>query len=410
MTASETIRIKRFETKVLNGRKINVKAILEVETRVYSNDNVEIVSNLNNTHDVQVLNNTRIINSLVGEGSTRVYAKDTISIDIADDLAEIMKTDIRILDKDIKLSYNKVLAKADAEISIMYLTEDNRIKNIVTRIPIMGFIDIENINDNNICDVNYSLKNLIIKPNNNDNHSVYVEAEIEIMCFAYENRNINLIEDLYGISSDLKFTQKEINTLADKINIKESCELREQISIPEIGNNQLYNVQTNPNILSVNIRNGKIIYEGELNLEFLYSSTNSMNSRTTQIPFNFEVNSDSISENCKVDTNIDVKRDDFILNEGNIDTNISLEFNISISRTERLNIINEITIEDTRDNNLYSMVIYFVKPGDTLWKIAKNFKSTIEDIARVNNIEDTDKIYPGQQLYIPKFVNRNIAV
>ena len=192
MTASETIRIKRFETKVLNGRKINVKAILEVETRVYSNDNVEIVSNLNNTHDVQVLNNTRIINSLVGEGSTRVYAKDTISIDIADDLAEIMKTDIRILDKDIKLSYNKVLAKADAEISIMYLTEDNRIKNIVTRIPIMGFIDIENINDNNICDVNYSLKNLIIKPNNNDNHSVYVEAEIEIMCFAYENRNINL--------------------------------------------------------------------------------------------------------------------------------------------------------------------------------------------------------------------------
>lgn len=410
MTASETIRIKRFETKVLNGRKINVKAILEVETRVYSNDNVEIVSNLNNTQDVQVLNNTRMINSLVGEGSTRVYAKDTISIDIADDLAEIMKTDIRILDKDIKLSYNKVLAKADAEISIMYLTEDNRIKNVTTRIPVMGFIDIENINDNNICDVNYSLKNLIIKPNNNDNHSIYLEAEIEIMCFAYENRNINLIEDLYGISSDLKFTSKEINTLVDKVNIKESCELREQISIPEIGNNQLYNVQTNPNILNVNIRNGKIIYEGELHLEFIYSSTNNMNSRTTQIPFNFEVNSDSISENCKVDTNIDVKRDDFIVNEGNIETNILLEFNISIGRTERINIINEITIEETRDNNLYSMVIYFVKSGDTLWKIAKNFKSTIEDISRVNNIEDTDKIYPGQQLYIPKFVNRNIAV
>ena len=395
---------------MLNGRKINVKAILEVETRVYSNDNVEIISNLNNMGDIQMLNNSKMINSLVGEGSTRVYAKDTISIDETDDLAEIMKTEIRILDKDIKLSYNKVLAKADAEISIMYLTEDNRIRNTTARIPIMGFVDIENINDNNICDIDYNMKNLIIKPNNGDNHSIYVEAEIEIMCFAYEVKNINLIEDLYSISSNLSFTQKEITTMADKQNIKDNCDLREQISIPEIGNNQLYNVRTNPNILSVNIRNGKIIYEGELNLEFLYSSTNSMSSRTAQIPFNFEITSDNINENCEIDTNIDIKRNDFILNEGNIDVRIELEFNVSISRTQRLSIINEISMEETRENNIYSMVIYFVKPGDTLWKIAKKFKSTMEGIASVNNIEDMNKIYPGQQLYIPKFVKRNIAV
>ena len=395
---------------MLNGRKINVKAILEVETRVYSKDNVEIISNLNNMGDIQMLNNSKMINSLVGEGSTRVYAKDTISIDETDDLAEIMKTEIRILDKDIKLSYNKVLAKADAEISIMYLTEDNRIRNTTARIPIMGFVDIENINDNNICDIDYNMKNLIIKPNNGDNHSIYVEAEIEIMCFAYEVKNINLIEDLYSISSNLSFTQKEITTMADKQNIKDNCDLREQISIPEIGNNQLYNVRTNPNILSVNIRNGKIIYEGELNLEFLYSSTNSMSSRTAQIPFNFEITSDNINENCEIDTNIDIKRNDFILNEGNIDVRIELEFNVSISRTQRLSIINEISMEETRENNIYSMVIYFVKPGDTLWKIAKKFKSTMEGIASVNNIEDMNKIYPGQQLYIPKFVKRNIAV
>ena len=223
-------------------------------------------------------------------------------------------------------------------------------------------------------------------------------------------KNINLIEDLYSISSNLSFTQKEITTMADKQNIKDNCDLREQISIPEIGNNQLYNVRTNPNILSVNIRNGKIIYEGELNLEFLYSSTNSMSSRTAQIPFNFEITSDNINENCEIDTNIDIKRNDFILNEGNIDVSIELEFNVSISRTQRLSIINEISMEETRENNIYSMVIYFVKPGDTLWKIAKKFKSTMEGIASVNNIEDMNKIYPGQQLYIPKFVKRNIAV
>lgn len=404
------LKIKSIEANVLNSRKLALKALIDAEIKVYSNSNIDIIKEINSNCCLQKLSNTIDVNSLVGYGTTKAYAKETISIDEIDNLAEILKVDMDMINRDTKISYNKVLVKTDARVRIMYLTEDNRIKNIVTRIPVMGFIDIENINDNNICNVDYSIKNLIIKPNNADNHSIYVESEIEIVCFAYESKNINLIEDLYGISSDLSFTQREIDTMADKHNIKEICELREQISIPEIGENKLYSVQTNPNISNVNIRNGKIIYEGELNLEFLYDLANSINSRTAQIPFNFEVSSDNINENCEIDTNIDIKKDDFILNQGNIDTNIQLEFNISTSRTEKLNIINEISSEESKDNNVYSMVIYFVKPGDTVWKIAKKFKSTMEDIASVNNIEDINKIYPGQQLYIPKFIKNNIAV
>lgn len=410
MTVNEKVNIKKIETKILNGRKINIKATLEVEAKVYSNDNMQIVCGVNNADDIQMLNTQKTVNSLIGEGNTKVYAKDTISIDSTDDLAEIMGVDIKILDKDIKLSYNKVLAKADAEISIMYLTEDNRIKNTSARIPVMGFVDIENIGDNNECDVDYKTKNIIIKPNSGDEHSIYVEIEIEITCFAYEAKNINLIEDLYSISTDLSFTQKKITTMVGKKNIKDICNINEQVSIPEIDNNQLYNVKTNPTIQNVTIRNGRIMYEGEINLEFIYEVTNGVNSRTAQIPFNFEVNSDDINENCSANTNIDIKRDDFVVNSGSVNTNIELEFNISVSRNESLNIIDEISIEENRENNIYSMVIYFVKPGDTLWKIAKKFKSTVEDIARVNEIEDINKIYPGQQLYIPKFVKREIAV
>ncbi len=410
MTSKESIKIKNIECKILNGRKINVKETLMISSKIYSNDNVEFVSNINNLDDVQVLNSDKMVNSLIGSGSTRVYAKDTISVDVADELAEIMKADLRIVGKDIKLSYNKVLAKADANVSILYLTEDNRIKNINTRIPIMGFVDIENISDDSICDVDYQIKNLIIKPNTGDMHSIYVEAEIEISCFAYETKNINLIEDLYSISSDLKFDQKEIVTMVGKQNIKEQCNIKEQINIPEMADNRLYNVKTVPNIVNTTIKNGKIIYEGEILIELLYEMNNSVNSRNVEIPFNFEIISDGIEEGSEASTDIDVKKDDFIVNSSNIDANIELEFSVSVSKNQKLNIIDEISVEESRNNDIYSMVIYFVKPGDTLWKIAKNFKSTINDIARVNGLEDANKIYPGQQLYIPKFVNKKIAV
>ena len=48
--------------------------------------------------------------------------------------------------------------------------------------------------------------------------------------------------------------------------------------------------------------------------------------------------------------------------------------------------------------------MYIVKKDDTLWKIAKEFGSTVDDIVRANGIEDENLIQPGQKLYIPKYV------
>src|SRR5699024_8148639 len=101
--------------------------------------------------------------------------KDTIAIDNVDNLAEILKANICICDKDIKVSYNKILTKAEAQVKIMYLTEDNRINLVNTKIPVVGFIDIPNVTENNICDVNYEIKNLVIKPNSMEEHSIYIE-------------------------------------------------------------------------------------------------------------------------------------------------------------------------------------------------------------------------------------------
>ena len=43
---------------------------------------------------------------------------------------------------------------------------------------------------------------------------------------------------------------------------------------------------------------------------------------------------------------------------------------------------------------------YKVKPGDSLWKLARRFNTTIEDIVTLNKLQGTI-IYPGQKLKIP---------
>ena len=113
-------KLKSIEAKVINGRKVGIKAAIEVEVKIYSNEEVEIVNNVQNAEDIQILKEDLKVNSLVGMGDTKIYAKDTINIDNADNLAEILKANISIGEKDIKISYNKVLTKSEAMIKIMY--------------------------------------------------------------------------------------------------------------------------------------------------------------------------------------------------------------------------------------------------------------------------------------------------
>lgn len=45
--------------------------------------------------------------------------------------------------------------------------------------------------------------------------------------------------------------------------------------------------------------------------------------------------------------------------------------------------------------------VYVVKKGDSVYKIAKRFGTTMRAIILANNLRNPDLIYPGQLLYIP---------
>ena len=46
------------------------------------------------------------------------------------------------------------------------------------------------------------------------------------------------------------------------------------------------------------------------------------------------------------------------------------------------------------------MVIYFVKQGDTIWNIAKRFRVSMQEIIKLNGLENPDRINIGDVLYI----------
>lgn len=400
------LNVRSVECKILNGRKVNAKVNLEASTKVFQNKEQECIKSLEGIDDIQMISDSVNINSVKGKGETVAVAKDTITID--DNLADILGSEISVRNKDIKLSYNKVLSKADVAVDILYLTEEGKINNVTAQIPIMGFIEMPNITDKEICDTNYEMRNILIKPNNVEDHSINVEVEFLISCSSYENRELNLIQDLYSPERALTICQEEVSLMQNKTNMKDMCNVHEKINLSDIENNKIYNIRVSSNIVKENVLKNSISYEGELILKILYesSTTNRIELKEQKLSYTHTINSDRISRNSNIMTSVEIQSKDFIcMPDSTVDVNVTLEFNVDICTINSVNIVNNIKSDsDKKICNPNSLVIYFVKEGDTLWKIAKANNSTIDEIAKINNIDNVDKLNIGDKLYIPRYV------
>lgn len=395
--------VKFIECRVLNGRKIAIKVTIELSMKIYSKEALEIITNIGD-EDIQILSKTIKVNSLLGNGSTKVFSKENISIPNTDNLAEILSIQIALVDKDIKISYNKVLAKSEIEVKMAYLTEEGNICKTQIRLPLVGFIDMPNVKEENICETSYMIRNVMIKPNSIEEHSVYIEMEVEISCMVYEEKEIKTIQDMYCPGKKMDFKKMMVNTITNKESKRNTCNIREKVNVSGLENGTIVDVVVNPIINKENKLNDKIIYEGEVELNFIFTDNSVVGINTKKVTIPFEQTVDGILENCKIETNTEVNSQEFINQLGTVNSNLDLNFETNTYRTTAIPVINDIVVEEQDDLEDYSVIIYVAKQGDTLWKIAKRFGSTVDDIVRVNGIEKPDKLNVGEKIYIPRYV------
>ena len=73
------INLESIECKILNGRKISVKATIGLKILLYSNEEKEYVRSLNNVEKIQMISDSKRICCLKGKGETVKNGKNPIS-------------------------------------------------------------------------------------------------------------------------------------------------------------------------------------------------------------------------------------------------------------------------------------------------------------------------------------------
>ena len=62
----------------------------------------------------------------------------------------------------------------------------------------------------------------------------------------YEEKEINLIEDLYSTCSNLQFNKKRVTTISNKMKKTENLNVSSKVNIPEIIGNELIDIDAEP--------------------------------------------------------------------------------------------------------------------------------------------------------------------
>ena len=121
------VSLKQINCKIINERKVNIKAELNFNIQIFKNSNIENISDVK-IDDLQKLEKKIDINTIVGIGNTKANISEKINCDSK--IQDILSVNTNINNIESKISINKVLEKANFDLKILYLSTDNKI-NII---------------------------------------------------------------------------------------------------------------------------------------------------------------------------------------------------------------------------------------------------------------------------------------
>lgn len=396
-----------IENKILNSRKISMKCSIEMDIKVIGEEEIEVTKDLLEPGNIQYQKENICLSELVGAACQRVDVKENVMLnDGMPSISEILKTKLNIINCGYKISYNKILVKADLRVNVVYVADNDTmsVETFNTLIPVAGFIDLNGVSDKDLISIDTTLSSAYIKPIYQDlkANGINVEVQIEVCAKAYSDKTLEVLSDLYNPVYELNIENQRV-ILKQNIDAKnEEIDLSQVLTIPELSNAALLDLIVIPSINEMKRNGNRVTVEGNANIEILYYDREKKKIDIKKIELPYQKTFDS---NC-VDINIVVSNLEYTLRDnGQLDLKIVLKVICEDVKNINLNLITKIEQTDIKNVPVASLVIYYVQPGDTLWGIAKKFKTTVELIKSSNNLKD-DVIYPYQQLIMPKVVDK----
>lgn len=417
MLAKVKCDIEHMDYEILNSRKINVKTILKLSAKASMEREMNIASDAEGIEDIQVLKNKFRLNSYLGRNENTITVGESLEVPAGKPtVREILRNDIKISEKEYRVTDDKLIVKGEINVSTLYIgdSEDGAIEFMEHGIPFTQFVDMPGATEDTVCEVSCRIADYSFEAEeDNDGELRLIKSDIALDIYAegYTSRDVEIIDDTYSPSVRLNLEKESFRMEEFVTENKGQIVIKDTITIPDDNQeiSEVFNVISKPGVAEYRITEGKIVIEGVVNNKVLYlvnDSNSPVMCQEAELPLRHSLDIMDITENMGCDIELEVDHCNYsMITSREIEVRTVISAVVRVVNTVDMPLISRITESPSDDMRLAaqpSILIYFAQSGDTLWNVAKRYYTTVDDIKRVNGIDDTDSIQPGQQIIIPK--------
>lgn len=396
--------------RVVNGRKVNVKAEVLTKIKVYSICEKDVVCGVENQQielmcrEVDYISYDKTVNR-------KFSVSDIIAIPVSEPLAEdVVKVVVKADNYSTKTINNKVVLKGTLNTSVVYaVSGKEELNSFDSQIPFTEVVEAEGIEEDMKCVISLSPMSVDydIKGDDAGNiNAVNLKVDMNAKIRAIREEKQNVISDGYC-------TDKKAEMHKEKIKISSVVDdFSKQIALNEIVNGEndapeiskIYNVECDVFADEVMVDSTGITISATAEIYVLYISNDKeipVNNLHREVKINEKIKCSDITPDCICDIELnafDISHS--IINEKSVE----VSFNIGIEGVaydeKIISPVVDISLSEETEKKP-SLTVYFADEGEKLWDIAKKYGSSVETIKAMNKLE-SDKALKGTRLIIPK--------
>lgn len=411
MYSDAKVDVEHIEFNLINSRKLSIKSVVAAQGTVTDKLTLSIPRDIEG-ENVEIRKKSFQTLSRVLQKDEEISLEEQLILPPGKaTIGSLLKNDVSIRNKDVKVINNKVVAKGEVVICSLYLPESGDSVTFVEHsIPFTEILDAEGIQEEYFNTVDFIVKdssfNLSPDPDG-DLRVIDASLKLGVSITADQVVSADAVTDAYSTACNLTVTSSyfEVEEMAE--NIHSAATVKENLQpidgIPPI--THVYNVVAKPYVTSAVADGNKITVEGTIDTYILYISSKEdspVYNFKADVPFTVHIEAANVTPDSKIRAKLDVSHISYNMNAaGEIELRVVLDNDITIYKTVGIDVISNLEQEDFSDQDTPSIVLYFVQKNDTLWDIAKRYHTKTAYIEELNDLQE-GRLEEGCQLLIPK--------
>lgn len=401
--------IVNIKSEILNERKVSVEGIIKFKSLSNEIVDIETVCDLDGQgDDVQLLMKELEVCEVSGTFSEDLNSETLINIPMdKPSVSKILICDCGIYKTECKILDSKILYNAYSKIKVLYKGNNSEdLCYLEQDVYLTKEFDAEEVSEGMIPVDNWSVVGFEYMVDEDESgESRIINAQINLKCNlkVVSNNTISVIDDSYSKNSSINMVKNsyKLNILKDYNNT--DIIVKDNVELEEVPSNIIYSTGRCV-VVDKKVVEGKILVEGVVKCNVIYK-TNSEDPKVLSLNHEIPFTTSFDSENIKIDVDAIVKCNlesiDAFVEAKTIGIKSIVNTKIYINCESRKDILvdmyktqEEIPVKEC------SFVIYVAGHEDTLWGIAKKYCVSVEDICRINDLNQDDSIL-GCKLLIP---------